>query len=55
MQSPFGLFLVRLLLLLLVIESSDHEQKHDYDAGEETAGARSDLFNRALRRLAAFL
>ena len=45
--------------LLLVIGSKpiDHEQEHDYDydAGEEVAGARSDLFNRALRRLAAFL
>ena len=51
------LFWLFLLVLVIVIEKIDHEQEHehDYDAGAETAGVRSDLFNRALRRLAAFL
>jgi hypothetical protein len=46
-----------LLVLVIELESIDHEQEHDYDydAGDEAAGASSDRFNRALRRLAAFL
>jgi hypothetical protein len=58
MQSSFTLFLLVLVIVIVIeIPRVDHEQEHehDYEAGEEAAGASSDLLSRALRRFAAFL